>query len=208
MPDLEELKTNDNLKLKILLGLITVILIVIMFPKGESIESEVSIGSIWIHDDLIASFSFPVYKDPEVYKKELKVAAETVYPIFTKEDNIVHKISDSLKNYNAFLLNLLDRSDSDTSISNPTFLSSSSIEVLKNLRTLEKSGTSGNKENLKQFFSDVQKILGNLYAGGVVTIRSENMRMDSISIRSGSVDKIETTAGFVTTDQAREIINK
>ena len=208
MPELEELKTNDNLKLKILLGLITVILIVIMFPKGESIESEVSIGSIWIHDDLIASFSFPVYKDPEVYKKELKVAAETIYPIFTKEDNIVHKISDSLKNYNAFLLNLLDRYDSDTSINNPTFLSNNSIEEIKNLRTLEKSGTSGNKENLKQFFSDAQKILGNLYAGGAVTIRSENTRMDSIAVRSGSVDKIETTAGFITIDQAREIINK
>ena len=74
MPDLEELKSNDNLKLKILLGLFTVIFIVLMFPKGESIESDVSVGSIWIHDDLIASFSFPVYKDPEVYKKELNEA--------------------------------------------------------------------------------------------------------------------------------------
>jgi hypothetical protein len=51
MPDLEELKSIDNLKLKILIGLFTVIFIVLMFPKGESIESEVSVGSIWIHDD-------------------------------------------------------------------------------------------------------------------------------------------------------------
>ena len=61
MPDLVELKSDDNLKLKFLLAVVTVILIVLMFPKGESIESEVSVGAIWIHDDLIASFSFISY---------------------------------------------------------------------------------------------------------------------------------------------------
>ena len=208
MHDLEELKSNDSLKQKILLGMFTVIFIVFMFPKGESIESEVSVGLIWIHDDLIASFSFPVYKDPEVYKKELKEAADAVYPIFTKEENIVRKISDSMKSCNAFLLNLLDRSGSDTSKNDPSFLSGSSFEELKNLRILEKNRTAGNKENLKQFFSDAQKILGKLYSGGSVTIRSDIMSMDSIAVRFGSVDKIETAAGFLTMDQAREMINK
>ena len=206
--DLEELKSIDNLKLKILLGLFTVIFIVLMFPKGESIESDVSVGSIWIHDDLIASLSFPVYKDPEVYKRELDEAAKAVYPIFTKEDNIVYIITDSLKSYDAFLINLLDRSGLDTSIDNQTFLSNSSFAELKNLRTLEKSRTSGNKENLLQFFSDAQKILRNVHTIGNITIRSDNTSLDSIAVRIGSVDKIEKITGFLTIDQAREIINK
>ena len=206
--DLEELKSIDNLKLKILLGLFTVIFIVLMFPKGESIESDVSVGSIWIHDDLIASLSFPVYKDPEVYKRELDEAAKAVYPIFTKEDNIVYIITDSLKSYDAFLINLLDRSGLDTSIDNQTFLSNSSFAELKNLRTLEKSRASGNKENLLQFFSDAQKILRNEYTIGNITIRSDNTSLDSIAVRIGSVDKIEKITGFLTIDQAREIINK
>ena len=206
--DLEELKSIDNLKLKILLGLFTVIFIVLMFPKGESIESDVSVGSIWIHDDLIASLSFPVYKDPEVYKRELDEAAKAVYPIFTKEDNIVYIITDSLKSYDAFLINLLDRSGLDTSIDNQSFLSNSSFAELKNLRTLEKSRASGNKENLLQFFSDAQKILRNEYTIGNITIRSDNTSLDSIAVRIGSVDKIEKITGFLTIDQAREIINK
>ena len=206
--DLEELKSIDNLKLKILLGLFTVIFIVLMFPKGESIESDVSVGSIWIHDDLIASLSFPVYKDPEVYKRELDEAAKAVYPIFTKEDNIVYIITDSLKSYDAFLINLLDRSGLDTSIDNQTFLSNSSFAELKNLRTLEKSRASGNKENLLQFFSDAQKILRNEYTIGNITIRSDNTSLDSIAVRIGCVDKIEKITGFLTIDQAREIINK
>jgi putative nucleotidyltransferase with HDIG domain len=208
MMDLEELKSIDNLKLKILLGLFTVIFIVLMFPKGESIESDVSVGSIWIHDDLIASLSFPVYKDPEVYKRELDEAAKAVYPIFTKEDNIVYIITDSLKSYDAFLINLLDRSGLDTSIDNQTFLSNSSFAELKNLRTLEKSRASGNKENLLQFFSDAQKILRNEYTIGNITIRSDNTSLDSIAVRIGCVDKIEKITGFLTIDQAREIINK
>ncbi len=208
MQDLEKLKSIDNLKLKILLGLFTVILIVLMFPKGESIESDVSIGSIWVHDDLIASISFPVYKDPEVYKRELDEAAKAVYPIFTKEDNIVYIISDSMKSYNAFLINLLNRPGSDTSINNQTFLSNNSFAELKNLRTLKKSKASRNKENLEHFFSDAQKILRNEYTGVNIIIRSDNMALDSIAVRLGSVDKIEKTTGFLTMEQVREIINK
>ena len=44
MKNLEKLKSIDNLKIKILLGLFTVVLIVLMFPKGESIESDIPIG--------------------------------------------------------------------------------------------------------------------------------------------------------------------
>src|ERR1017187_10846218 len=207
MPDLEELKFNDNLKLKIPLGLFTVLIIVLMFPKGESIESDVSVGSIWIHDDLIASFSFPVYKDPDGYKNELKQAADAVYPIFTKRDNILRTVSDSMKSYNTFLLNLLERSDSDTSINNQTFLNNSSFEELTNLRAFEKRGIFGNKENLKQFFSDAQKVLNDVYSGDNLRIRSDNMRLDSLAVRIGSVDKIEKTSGFLKMNQVSEIIN-
>ena len=79
------MKTEENkksgIKLKILIGLSAIILIVFMFPKGESIESEVTVGSIWIHDDLIAPFSFPVLKDQKTYQNELKEATTSVYPV-------------------------------------------------------------------------------------------------------------------------------
>jgi cyclic-di-AMP phosphodiesterase PgpH len=204
MDDLVALKSKDNIKLKILLGLFTVIFIVFMFPKGESIESEATVGSIWIHDDLIASFSFPVYKDPEVYKNELKLSADAVYPIFTKVDNIERKILDSLKSYNAFMLKILDTYNSDTAKNNPSFLSGNSFFELKKLREAE---ISGKKENITKFYVDVSKILSGFYAGGALTVRSDNMNLDSIAVRMGSVDKIEKTIGFYTIDQARALIN-
>ena len=164
--------------------------------------------SIWVHDDLIASISFPIYKDPQDYQRELNEAAKAVYPVFTKVDNIVDLISDSMKSYNTYLLNLLDYSTSDTSMMNQTFLSNNSFTELKNLRNLKKSKASRNKESLEQFFSDAQKILKNEYANGNIIIRSDNMTLDSIAVRIGSVDKIENITGFLTVDQIRENINK
>jgi len=53
-------KRKRGILLKLLLGFVTVIIIVIMFPKGESIEFEISEGAIWLYSDLIAPFSFPI----------------------------------------------------------------------------------------------------------------------------------------------------
>ena len=40
-----------ELFIKILIAIITVILVALMFPKGESIESELTEGAIWLNDD-------------------------------------------------------------------------------------------------------------------------------------------------------------
>ena len=43
-----------------------------MFPKGESIESEVTEGTVWLNDELIAEFSFPIIKSEEIYQKRVE----------------------------------------------------------------------------------------------------------------------------------------
>ena len=78
----ENKKSGKGLIIKLLMGFITTILIVLMFPKGESIEFEVSEGSIWLYDDLIAPFSFPIKKSEEVYRAEVETAKRSVFPVF------------------------------------------------------------------------------------------------------------------------------
>jgi hypothetical protein len=206
MPGSDALMSKDNIKLKILLGVFTVLLIVLMFPKGESIESEVSIGSIWIHDDLIASFSFPIYKDQPAYKKELREAAALVLPVFVKDDNIVKKINDSIASYNSFLLLSLDHSPSGESGNNPTFLGSRSFSELNVLRKQEKSGIISKRINLNVFFSTARQILANVYNIPVLSNPPNNKLFDSISVRTGSVDKIETVNHCISLNQAKDKI--
>ena len=53
-------KLKTSYRVKLLLLLLTIGLIVFMFPKGEALESEVNVGSIWIQEDLIASTTFEI----------------------------------------------------------------------------------------------------------------------------------------------------
>jgi hypothetical protein len=63
-------KIQKSRRIKLLMVIATIILIVLMFPKGESLESEIAVNSIWIEDDLIASMSFEILKDPLEYERE------------------------------------------------------------------------------------------------------------------------------------------
>ncbi|MBL8017718.1 MAG: hydrolase, partial [Ignavibacteria bacterium] len=67
---------------KFFIALITVVLITAMFPKYETIETDYVVGMVWSKEDLIASFSFPIYKSEAVYQKEVEAAREQVFPVF------------------------------------------------------------------------------------------------------------------------------
>lgn len=75
-----DFKTNKLIKL--LIGIITAVLITAMFPGYETIESDYSVGMIWGKEDLIAPFSFPVYKSESVYKNEVEEAKRNILPVF------------------------------------------------------------------------------------------------------------------------------
>lgn len=67
---------------KFFIALVTVILITAMFPKYETIETDYVVGMVWSKEDLIASFSFPIYKSESVYRNEVEAAREQVFPVF------------------------------------------------------------------------------------------------------------------------------
>lgn len=76
-----DLKTDKIVKFAV--GILLAIIITIMFPKHESFDTEYSVGMIWAKEDLIAPFSFPIYKSDEVYKKEVDEARKKVLPVFS-----------------------------------------------------------------------------------------------------------------------------
>jgi hypothetical protein len=84
MPEIFKTRFKESLRIKLLMGLITVVLIVFMFPKAESLEFEVLEGSVWINDDLIAPFSYPILKPLDKYRLEVEYAKKSVYPVFSK----------------------------------------------------------------------------------------------------------------------------
>ncbi len=196
-------------RIKLLIGLVTVVLIVLMFPKGESLESEVTEGTIWIHDDLIAPFAFPIIKDPDVYHRELKRAAESVYPVFVKTGSNARSFVDSMQSYNLFIIKMIDSSlqaDRVQADFNPTFLSSGNFNILKNIRQQERNLTLVRNVNLNKLFSIAQNILIEIFKNGVSSIPLDEVKKDSIAVRTGNVDRIEAKSFFVDVESAKQEI--
>ncbi len=108
MSNLNKNKTDFkyNYTVKFLIGLVTIILITLMFPKTETIETDYVTGMVWSKEDLIAPFSFPVYKSENVYKKEIEEARSKVYPVFDV-NNVKLQNSNWLDSLNAQIAKLI-----------------------------------------------------------------------------------------------------
>ncbi|MBI3766152.1 MAG: HDIG domain-containing protein, partial [Ignavibacteriales bacterium] len=88
---------RDNRIVKILIAIVLVIITTMMFPHPESIDYSYNIGAVWADKDLIAPFSFPVYKDLRQYEKEQLAAVRNVYPVFERRDVIAQQRLDSAR---------------------------------------------------------------------------------------------------------------
>lgn len=195
---------RGSLRLKFLIGFSAVILIVFMFPKGESIESEVTVGSIWIHDDLIAQFSFPVLKDQKTYQAELKEAAGTVYPVYLRQPETVDAVIDTVKSYDSFLLRMIDSTLSTEGQENlnPTFLSTPSYNTFLNLRRQERNMLQ--RRNLKEVLNSINSMLAEVYKIGIINQFPKGE--DSIAVRTGNIDHIEASDRFIDVQAAEKIV--
>jgi cyclic-di-AMP phosphodiesterase PgpH len=188
-------------KRKIIIGLLTVVLIVMMFPKGESIESEVTEGTIWTNDDLIAPFSFPLIKDKQTYISEVKAAEQSVYPVF---NSIASKSSDSLKAFAAYIISVIDENLNSQSESNlnPTFLSYNAFLQFYNLRKQQKESKQRDK-TLDNILNSAGAISDEVSKHGIIDLESNSKIRDSIAVRVRNVDKIEPLSKFYFIDQAK-----
>ncbi|MFO7448254.1 MAG: HDIG domain-containing protein [Ignavibacteriaceae bacterium] len=207
-------KFQRSLRVKLLIGLVTVTLIVLMFPRGESIETEASVGSIWIHDDLIAPFSFPIVKAAENYQQELQIAEQSVYPVFVKDEEHAKSLSDSITSYNAYLLRTIDSLlvNGGGENFNPTFLSTSAFNTFRNLRQQERNMLGRRNVSIRELFSIVNNLITEVSAGGIIDYKPPTGSRDSIAIRTGNIDRIEPLDKFIPVEtavkQIEEKINK
>ena len=195
---------------RIIIALTTVALIALMFPKGESIESEVTEGSIWLKDDLIAPFSFPIIKSPDVYRRQIAAAERTIYPVFIEKNEIENISIDSLQVYNTYLTDIIDQNISSDSVEtiNPTFLSTATFKKFQSLRTRERNLIDVKGPKLKELFAAARFVLTKIYKAGILNIDSGKESKDSIAVRVGNVDRIKAISDFMFINNARDEVAK
>lgn len=119
---------SSNL-IKIIIGISTVFVLYFMLPSYKSIESSHEVGTIWSSEDLIAPFSFPVYKDEKEYEQEKDDVVKNIAIVFNKK-NVTENITDSL---NLLFKSMREISDiaSDLEKNRNGYINSESLDSLK-----------------------------------------------------------------------------
>ena len=86
-PLLQRLRNIDREKsiaLKIFLLFALVAVITLLAPSQNQLTFNYDVGTIWTHEDVIAPFSFPIYKNDAEYQKEIKQSAANVHSVYDR----------------------------------------------------------------------------------------------------------------------------
>ncbi|MCP5060925.1 MAG: HDIG domain-containing protein [Ignavibacteriae bacterium] len=162
-----------------------------MFPRGESIESDVAVGSIWIQDDIIATMPFEILKDTETYKKELLQAEEKVFPVFVIDHSIRSIVSDSIGKFNNNLIKSFNEQISSSQpIENYTFLSKESFSQLQKIHKLENSLSVENQTTLNSIFTRINNIVKIIYKENHLSVNYNKVKKDTITFRDGKFENL------------------
>ncbi|MFH1198243.1 MAG: HDIG domain-containing metalloprotein [bacterium] len=191
-------RISRSRRIKLLIVIISLLLIVLMFPKGESLEYEVAIGSIWMQDDLISSQTFEILKETEVYNTEVANAEKEVNLIFVRDNGIPRVALDSLKNYSNYLIRKIDEDIFDQEINNSskTFLAKGNYQALKNTREKENRLLADNKTRLSTFFAFCENLIEHIYQKGLLNRGYDEINEDTFSVRDGKFEKVFAKNNF------------
>lgn len=195
----------SSIRVKFLILLITVLLIVLMMPRGEAIEFEVSVGSVWLQEDLNAEFTFEVLKDDAQYRKEVSAKARSVLPVYLFDESVPAKIKDTLEQFHAKLTETLEKAIASKSPlpESDLPLSEEAFEYAKTLRAREHDIHGLPENHLREVKRAVQARLETWYARGVIDTRAR-IDHDSINVLIRNIEATEPAAKFNTVLELRD----
>ncbi len=201
-----------DLALKILMFLLVPFIVVILFPSPHAFEYKYEVGSVWLYEDIVAPFSFPVYKDEKQYQEELADVYSKVYFIFDVDTqaykNQVKEFQEfwtSLKSYLGLRRDYLARVNRKTSFE---LLKRDSIEIerLKKLllRIISEDEISKIETLNKVGYFDLNrlKMLGETYFAaiyqpvGVISIPRSKLNRNEIVLRKGKFEEVYSQGKF------------
>lgn len=173
---------------KLAIAACLVLLLILLFPRGESIELDYRVGAVWARADVAAPFSFPVYRDESDYNSDLQAAQNNIIPVFERDENaIARQLSD--------LDTLLSRTLRHIQIT-PSYGPGDSTQAsaLFNVVFTEQErmlisridSYGGLGEMRRVLAACVQEYLSSGYIGG----RKDSLHGDQIALRRGTMETV------------------
>lgn len=101
----EKFDFESNIYIKISICIISVFIISLLLPSFKNDISDFEIGNVWSNEDLIAPFSFPIYKDEKEYEQEKSEVIQNISPVFVDSGDLTGEVLDF---YSSFISSLTD----------------------------------------------------------------------------------------------------
>jgi hypothetical protein len=211
--------------------------IALMFPSGESIESDYHVGMIWTDNDLFAPFLFPIYKEENQYQREKILAAQKVYKVFEENSAISRKNIDSLQKLFSELQSVVDaralnsqqrdqllrkggksadaRILDSTALSNlvhnlPVSITENEWKTLQKLRYADRfPDDAGFRFSLRRLRRDVLLVVNELYLQGILNVRKTTLGTNSnLAFRRKTDEQIVTVNRFLDVDDLGRVVQQ
>lgn len=169
-----------SLNIKALIVIITILISTVFyvfhFKKNEyyNTDSRIESGQIWDNPDLVAEFTFPVYKSPIKHKQEIDEAREKALMVFVMEpeaeSTTLNKIQNQIKEFR------LIGSDVETLIS--TEIPSDIITILKSLNEKDRTNY------LRNIESELIRFNQKVFDKGYISISINDISQNLIKVRA------------------------
>ncbi|MBL0106596.1 MAG: hypothetical protein IPP52_04710 [Ignavibacteria bacterium] len=166
-----------------------------MLPSYKSTETNNEVGAIWSSEDLIAPFTFPVYKDESEYDLEVKEVKNNIAIVFDKVSEKI-RIKDSLEKFETELRNILTAAE-NLEKKKDGYINSENLDSLKSglgiqftfpewesvykLYINENAGES--KINFNDFIEKIMNGIGDLNSKDIIDYDKDKILSKKISIK-------------------------
>ncbi len=199
---------DTGIKLGIALVLVT--LLALLFPRGEAIELDYKIGSVWARKDLIAPFSFPVFRDDQEYALEVAEAVRKVAPVFQWNERAPGDQARALDTLITRVTRtaLLRGHAAGRAMPAPgdtgTFAAAAAGLPLRfSEREWEVLSTLALRGGLSRVRSAVTRVMGEVFQTGFIDRDKDSLPPAGIALRRGSVEEAVATPRIV---DAKDVI--
>jgi putative nucleotidyltransferase with HDIG domain len=80
---------RENQIIRLAVFFIFTVLVALFFPRNKISSFNYEVGSVWLSDDVVAPFTFPIYKSDEDRSREQAEASSKVLPVFRRKPALV-----------------------------------------------------------------------------------------------------------------------
>jgi len=202
----QTLASRENLtRLIILIALCAAV--TALFPTGTPLELDYKVGGVWARKDLIAPFSFPVYRDLQEYEREVEAARQEVFPVFFRSDADVQDRVSRLRSLFALITEI------DSIATGEENADSTRMEGLKSASEIPFTPAEWNtlrrlrRENrLDPLMERILWVGSKCWDVGILDRPKSSIQKKEVAVRSGNAESIIRTEALYDTDEVMTVL--